>query len=167
MSEPNLSSMLASYVRDAHAMEENVLVMLDSMIRTTEDEQMRQRLEEHKTETQEHSRLLEERLDAMDTGGTAIKDIPARMGAFAKGMADLIRSDKPGKNARDGYVTEHLEIAAYQLLERLAERAGDHSTAEVARRIRADEERMAEFINERWDRVLEMTLVQEEVDVTS
>jgi len=49
-----------------------------------------------------------------------------------KGIADRARTDKPAKYARDGYVTEHMVIACYQILERLAERAGDTETAEVA-----------------------------------
>lgn len=77
---------------------------------------------------------------------------------MVKGLQDQIRGDKPGKNARDGFVTEHLEVAAYELLERLAVRAGDAETAEVARRNRLDEERMAQKIASSWDKVMDLTL---------
>jgi ferritin-like metal-binding protein YciE len=72
----------------------------------------------------------------------------------------MARSEKAGRNARDGYATEHMEIAAYQLLERVAERAGDEETAEVARQNRADEERMAQKIDANWDRFAELSLVE-------
>ena len=75
-----------------------------------------------------------------------------------KGVVDLARTDKPGKNARDGFVAEHMEIAACELLERLAEKAGDDQTAEVARENRADEKAMARKIDQSWDRFLELTL---------
>jgi ferritin-like metal-binding protein YciE len=51
-----------------------------------------------------------------------------------------------------------MPVASYQLLERLAERADDPETAEVARRNRADEEEMARKIDASWDRVLDLTL---------
>jgi ferritin-like metal-binding protein YciE len=47
-----------------------------------------------------------------------------------------------------------MEIAAYQLLERLAQKAGDTDTAEVARQNRSDEEQMARRIDQSWDRTL-------------
>ncbi|MDQ4149756.1 MAG: ferritin-like domain-containing protein [Actinomycetota bacterium] len=158
MGEDSVQDMLVSYVRDAHAMEKNVLTMLNSLINTTKDEVIVKEMEHHKSETEEHERLLNERLEALGGGTAAIKDVPAMLGALLKGVADVARSDKAGKNARDAYITEAMEIAAYELLERLANRAGDKETAEVARRIKADEYAMREKIEKNWDRFLDLTL---------
>jgi ferritin-like metal-binding protein YciE len=64
-----------------------------------------------------------------------------------KGATDVVRGDQAAKNARDGYTTEHMQIAAYQLLERLAEKAADTQTAEVARQNRAEEEAISQKID--------------------
>lgn len=158
-----LEEKLTSHITDAVAMEENVDQMLTGMIATTEDPEMRQRLEQHQLETRTHADRLRERLEAHGESGSTIKEVAARMGAAAKGLLDIARGDKIGRNARDGYVTEHLEIAAYQLLERVATMAGDAQTAEVARMNRAEEEEMARFIDERWDKIAADSLREEGV----
>jgi ferritin-like metal-binding protein YciE len=163
MADDKLKEKLADYVEDAHAMEQNDLKMIDSMISTTEDPQVKEMLEDHRRETEEHERRLRERLEAMGRRTSARKQAQAVGAALLKGVGDVARGDKAGKNARDGYTAEHMEIAAYQLLERLAEKAGDTQTAEVARRNRADEEQMARRIDQSWDRTLEFTLEENNI----
>jgi ferritin-like metal-binding protein YciE len=165
--EGKLNRKLIEYVQNVHAMEQNVLLMLDSMIVTTRDEEIVEMLRQHKSETRRQERLLHERLKALGGSGltSAGKDIAAIAAAQAKGVADLWRTDKAARNARDAFVTEHLEIAAYELLERLAERAGDPETAEVARTNRAEEEAMAGRIASNWDRFLDLALSEEGIQV--
>ena len=156
-----LREKLVDYIEDAHAMEQNVLQMLDSMIATTKDDEIVADLEHHKRETERHEQLLRDRLEAHGRDASLRKETQTIAAALVKGVADQVRGDKAGKNARDGYVTEHMEIAAYQLLERYAQRAGDEDTAAVARQIRRDEEAMAEKIAARWDKFVDLTLSEE------
>jgi ferritin-like metal-binding protein YciE len=165
MADDKLQQKLADYVEDAHAMEQNDLKMIDSMISTTDDPETRQMLQNHKRETEEHERRMRERLEAMGRGTSARKQAQAVGAALLKGVGDKARGDKAGKNARDGYTAEHLEIAAYHLLERLAERAGDAETAEAARQNRAEEEEMARKIDANWDRFLDLTLAENDIRV--
>ena len=158
MADDKLQQKLIDYIEDAHALEQNVSTMLDSMISTTDDPEIKGMLEDHKRQTQEHERRLRERLDAMGASTSTIKEVGGVGAALFKGVGDIARSDKHAKNARDGYVTEHMEIAAYELLERLAKRAGDAETAEVARQNRSDEQAMAKKIESNWDRFLDLTL---------
>jgi ferritin-like metal-binding protein YciE len=157
-----LKEKLVDYTQDAQAMEKNVLQMLDSMIANTEDDPSLEMLRQHREETVQHEQRLTKRLEAMGRGTSGRKQAQTLIAGMLKGAVDSVRGDKPGKNARDGFVTEHAEIAAYELLERLAIRAGDTETAEVARQNRVDEEAMAEKIAASWDHVLDLTLADAE-----
>jgi ferritin-like metal-binding protein YciE len=160
MADQKLQRKLVEHVQEAHAMEQTVSTMLDSMIATTDDPEITEMLRQHKRQTQEHERRLSERLDALGAGTSTTKSVGGLGAALFKGVGDLARTDKPSKNARDGYMTEHMEIAAYELLERLAQRAGDEMTAEVARQNRSDEQAMAKKIESNWDRFLDLTLAK-------
>ncbi len=160
-----LHDKIIDYLQDAHAMESNILRMLDSMIATTNDAETLHQLKRHRMDTERHERMVRERLEALGHRVALSEDVPAIMAAWLKGLGDRVRSDKPGKNARDGFVAEHLEIAAYSLLEHLALSAGDIETARMARFIREDEEQMARWIAARWTRFIDLTLSEAGIQV--
>ena len=163
MADDKLQQKLIEYIQDAHAMEQSVSMMLDSMISSTDDPEITEMLKHHQQETERHEQRLRERLDALGAGPSTRKQVQTIASALMKGAADQVREDQAGKNARDSFTTEHMEIGAYQLLERLADRAGDPRTAEVARQNRVEEEEMARKIDSNWERFLELTLAENDI----
>jgi ferritin-like metal-binding protein YciE len=165
MASQQLEDQLVKHIDEALAMEKSVLRMLDGMIGTTDDEEIKSDLRHHKLETEEHAERLEKRLAAHDASPSTSREAAGIAGALMKGVVDKVRQEKAGRNARDGYATEHLEIASYQLLERVAEKAGDEETAEVARQNRADEEAMAKKIEANWDKFADLSLKESGITV--
>jgi ferritin-like metal-binding protein YciE len=159
----DLNDQLNKHIDEALAMENNVLRMLDGMIETTHKQELKNDLRHHKVETEEHISRLQRRLEDRGASPSMVREATGIMGALMKSVVDMARGEKAGRNARDGYATEHLEIASYQLLERIAERAGDTETAEVARQNRRDEEAMAKKIESHWDEFVEISLEEEGV----
>jgi ferritin-like metal-binding protein YciE len=153
-----IEQQLLSYLKDAHALEQMSLQMTQAAAKATDDPQLRELFEHHHEETEEHERLVRERIEAHGESTSKIKDIGGRLAAMAKGMESTLPSDAPGRLARDGYVQEHTEIAAYELLCRVAERAGDGQTAEVGRRILDNERQTAEKIAGTWDHTTDLAL---------
>jgi ferritin-like metal-binding protein YciE len=135
------------------------------MIATTEDPEIRDELREHKLETERQIDRMQQRLEAHGASPSGVREAAGIMQALMKSVLDVARTEKAGRNARDAYATEHMEIAAYQLLERVAERAGDEETAEAARQSRAEEESMAKKIDARWDTFAELSLQEAGVAV--
>ena len=126
--------------------------------KAAKDPELKQLFEQHHRETEDHERLVRERLEAHGQRPSTVKDLGARVAALAKGLAAMVPPDTPGRLARDGYVQEHTEIASYELLSRVAERVGDAETVAVARRILQNERETADKIAGTWDRAAELSL---------
>jgi ferritin-like metal-binding protein YciE len=94
-----------------------------------------------------------------------VKAAGGMMGAMLKSVVDAARDDSPGRNARDGFATEHMEIASYEMLERVARKAKDKKTQAVARQNREEEEAMARSIAAKWNKIVELSLKEEGVRV--
>jgi ferritin-like metal-binding protein YciE len=157
----DLDTKLHDYLHDAHAMEKSVLRQLGSLLATTRNQQLHAALERHQALTRQQIARLEERLEAHNEDPSAPGDVGAQFAAFFKALGSILRSDKPVRNAKDVFVAEHLEIAAYEVLERLALSARDPETARVARENRAEEEEMARIVSVNWDTVVDEMLAEE------
>jgi ferritin-like metal-binding protein YciE len=160
-----LKNQLVKHIDEALAMEQNVLRMLDSMVNTTDDPEIREAIRQHKVETENQVDRMQRRLDAHGASPSTVREAAGIAQALMKSVVDVARSEKAGRNARDAYATEHMEIASYQLLERIAQRAGDEETAAAARASRAEEESMAKVIDANWDKFAELSLREAGVTV--
>jgi len=69
-----------------------------------------------------------------------------------------VNPDTPGKLTAHAYSYEHKELAAYELLRRLAERMDEPEVAEMATLIGAQERAMADRLAERFDRAVDASL---------
>ena len=94
---------------------------------------------------------MKARLDAHEATPSGVRQVGGILQGLAKMPLDMIRGEKAGRNARDGFATEHMEIASYELLRRIADRAGDEETAQAATEIIAEEKAMADVISDNWD----------------
>jgi len=102
MADDRLQQKLVDYVEDAHAMERNVSTMLDSIISTTDDPEIKKMLEDHKRQTKEHERRLRERLDAMGAGTSTIKEVGGMGAALFKVYSWVVTEGAAQRDSRIG-----------------------------------------------------------------
>jgi ferritin-like metal-binding protein YciE len=149
---------LRHYLADAHALEQQSIELLGRAEGMAGDAELERIYVEHRRETKAHASLIEGRLEAIDGSRSILKDASLRLGALNWSLFFRAQSDTPAKLAAFVYAVEHLEIAGYELLRRVALRADDRRTIEVAGRIVAQEREMAERVAEGLDRTLEASL---------
>jgi ferritin-like metal-binding protein YciE len=149
------NSDLVSYLQDAHAMEEKSLQTLQAAIAVAGDPQLESLYQGHIMETQHHLELLKHRLETHDASRSLLKDLGGRLAAVGVGAGLVAQPDTPAKLLAVAYGFEHFEIAAYELLKRVAERAGDHDTVEMAEKILVNERQAAEKLAASYDLALE------------
>jgi ferritin-like metal-binding protein YciE len=158
LSPDDLREQLTKYLTDVHAIEAQGIQLLRKGLELAGTSELAGIYEDHLTETREHQRLVEQLLDAHGSAPSKLKDAALRLGALNWGMFFAAQPDTPAKLAAFAYAFEHLEIAGYELLARVAERAGDTPTVQTAQRILAEERTAAERIRSQFANALDASL---------
>ena len=156
--QDKLRDKLADYVEDAHALESSVVDNLDTMIGTIDDPKLKEVLQRNRQVSRQHVERLKQRLEHLDRGTPVRKRIEGMALSLMKGVTDVLRTDASGKVGRDAYLLAHTQVAAYELLSRLADAAGDAQTAELAREHLAEDKSCADEVAAQWDGFFEVTL---------
>lgn len=146
MPDHDIQEQLDKYLADAHSIEEQALIQMRLAPRLAGSGPLARAFREHLTETERHERLVRERMEARGAGPSRFKDLVMKAGGAGFALFAKSQPDTPGKLVAHAYSYEHLELASYELLLRVAERAGDRQTAEIARTIRDEERAMAESL---------------------
>jgi ferritin-like metal-binding protein YciE len=159
MATRTLEEQLITSLRDAHALEVMALEQLVRAPRIAGERALQLALRDHTLETEVHERLVRERLEAHGATPSKLRDLAGEVGGAGFVLFAEVQPDAPGKLATHAFSYEHLELAAYELLVRLAELAGDHETAVVAHRIRGEEAAMAGRLEALFERTVAASLV--------
>lgn len=154
----DLDNLVVSYLTDAHALEQQAAALLERGPKLAGSPQLAQIYADHLDETREHSRLVEQRLEALGAGPSKLKDAAMRLGALNWGGFFQAHPDTPGKLACFARAFEYLEIGGYEQLKRVAARAGDHETVSLAERILAEERAAAGRIASAFDAAVAASL---------
>jgi ferritin-like metal-binding protein YciE len=159
MLEPDeLGEQLDKYLGDAHAIEEQATELLRRSPKLAGDPELAAAYKEHLDETIVHQQMLDSRLRSRGANPSKLKDAALRLGALNWGAFFAAQPDTPAKLCAFVYAFEHLEIGSYELLRRVAERAGDAETVQVAERILAEERAAAERLSSLFPRALDSSL---------
>lgn len=158
MTTQTVSEQLVKYLADAHSIEEQALVQMRHGQKIAHEPSLERALRDHEAETREHEQLVRERLEAHGASPSKVKELVMRMGGVGFGLFAQLQPDTPGKLAAHAYSYEHLELASYELLERVAKRADDERTADVARQIARQERAMGERVASCFDAAADASL---------
>ena len=168
---------LVRWLQEAHTKEAELEADLTAHISLTQKQSYKKRLQQHLKETRDHKRRVASRIKQLGgsssqglIGATssAMGEVAGKTVAAVKGQVGLARAvlteqaETHMRNAQEELREEHVEIALYTRVEVFATAVGDRETAQLARQIRRDEERMAKFLDAELARLVK-ELVRAEV----
>jgi ferritin-like metal-binding protein YciE len=154
----DLMARVRAYLADAHALEMQAIDLLQRGEKLAGGDALAGVYRDHLSESRGHADLIEQRLRTLGGEPSAVKDAALRLGALNWAAFFAAQPDTPGKLAAFVFAFEHLEAGGYEQLRRVAERAGDRETAELARRILGDERRAAEKVAALFDDAADASL---------
>src|SRR4051812_23422827 len=153
---------LVQFLNEAHAKEAELEADLTAHISLTTKAPYKKRLQQHLTETRSHKRRVSQRIKQLGgqaTEGMRAPGVPDAVGELAgkglaavKGQVGVARaalteqSETHLRNAREELREEYVEIGTYTAIEALAKEVGDKDTAKLAREIRREEQKTADYL---------------------
>jgi ferritin-like metal-binding protein YciE len=116
---------------------------LDPLVEGASDGGLTSLVSTHRRNSRRHRERVLDRLKALGAGAPGGSSAGAGILAAARGIARGRRGATEEERLRQAVLMKQLEVATYDTVERLAERAGDDATAEMAREARVDDEQLA------------------------
>jgi ferritin-like metal-binding protein YciE len=153
---------LVQFLNEAHAKEAELEADLTAHISLTQKAPYKKRLQQHLKETKDHKRRVAQRIKQLGgqaSSGVRAPGVPSAIGELAgkgvaavKGQMGMARAavteqaETHLRNAREELREEYVEIGTYTAIEALANEVGDKDTARLARDIRRDEQKTADYL---------------------
>jgi len=154
----DLGRQLGKYLADAYAIESQALQLLEQGQVIAGEPGLVKVFSDHLDETRAQQAAVHARIEARGERPSRFKSVLLRVGGVNLGGFFGAQPDTPAKLAGFAFAFEHLEVAAYEQLQRVARRADDDETARIAQRIAGEERAAAAAIRARFDAAVETAL---------
>jgi ferritin-like metal-binding protein YciE len=147
----DIDEQLTKYLTDAHSIEVQALAQLRTAPDLAGAPELVEAFRSHLVETDEHERTTRELLERRGAKPSKVKDVVMEVGGKGFLLFARLQPDTPGKLFAHALSYEALELASYELLQRVAEKADDADVAAAAQRIAGDERAMMERLESNVD----------------
>jgi ferritin-like metal-binding protein YciE len=148
------TSVLATALRNAHAMESQALELLERQAgRLEEYPEVQAQIQHHLAQTEKQRERLEQCMDALGEEPSAVKDTALAALGNMMSLSNAMAEDEILKNTFANYSFEHYEIAAYKSLLTLCEIATQRSIVPLLQQSLDEEEAMAKWLKDNVSRV--------------
>ena len=138
---------LLAWLRDAHAMEQQAIEMMEKMAGRLEHyPELRAKVEQHLQETHRQADRVRQCIERRGSSTSGIKDIAGKMVGTGQALSGLFVTDEVVKGGIASHAFEHYEMACYKVLIATAEEAGDHETKRVCEQNLREGEAMAAWL---------------------
>lgn len=165
---PDPRDHLLSWLKDAHAAEEQAITMLSNLDRRIENyPELKARIEQHIDETRRQSARVEECLKSLGSDISMLKAVGTKLMGLGQGISGIFTSDEIAKGVLAFYTFEHMEIASYRMLVGAAKQAGEPEVQRVCEEILEEEKAMAKWLEDHLEDLTQKFLAREATEATA
>lgn len=144
---PERNEILATWLRDAHAMERATIDNIERLIeRMSDHPEVAQRYREHLAESRRQLDRINLCLKSLGADSSVVKDAATRLMGILEAYAPGASSDEPVKHCLAAYGWESFEIASYTSLIAAADACGQTTIKQACEQSLAEERAMADWL---------------------
>ena len=154
----DLHEQLTKYLTDVHSIEVQALAQLRTAPELAGAPELADAFRAHLVETEGHEQTTRELLEKRGEKPSRVKDAVMSVGGKGFLLFARVQPDTPGKLFAHALSYEGLELASYELLKRVAERAGEEPVVEAASRIAGEESAMMDTLESHVDAAVQAAL---------
>lgn len=145
----NLRDTLSTWLKDAYAMEQGIVEILERQIDQFEDmPEAQMKIRQHLELTRDQAERVRECVERLGDDVSRVKSGMANVLGAVQGMSTALANDKTVKNSMGNYAIEHFEIASYMILVTAAREMGYEEIAMVCEGILGEEQEMAQWVEQ-------------------
>lgn len=148
--------MLRTWLKDAYAMEQGIVEVLEKQIPQFDDMPDAQaKIRQHLELTKTHADRVRGCVERLDDNVSHVKSGMANFLGTVQGLSTVMADDKTVKNAMADYAIEHFEIASYLAIVAACREMGQDDIASICETIIQEEMKMADWLKQQLPMVVQ------------